>query len=239
MIFFKKKAKAKEEERPHKNMCSQPLTLTDLDEQIKNRIDVIQDEFTNGFNLIKTREKTVSFFGSTQTRPDEQDYKNAQTLASEISKLGYGVVTGGGPGIMEAANRGAFEEKGLSIGLTIQLPKEQITNSYLNTSLNFRYFFTRKVTLTYAAEAYVYFPGGFGTMDELFEILTLVQTNKIERVPIILFGSHFWNPLESFIQKFLLETGKIDEADMKLFIITDSIDEAVEIIKNAPIRSAH
>jgi hypothetical protein len=239
MIFFKKKAKAKEEERPHKNMCSQPLTLTDLEAQIKKRVDVVTEELLEGFSFIKDTPKTVTFFGSARTLPTESDYQNAYELSKKIASLGDAIVTGGGPGIMEAANKGAFEIDGNSFGLTIQLPHEQKINPYINKIINFRYFFSRKVSLTYAAEAYMYFPGGFGTMDELFEILTLVQTNKIERVPIILFGSHFWNPLESFIQKFLLETGKIDGADMKLFIITDSIDEAVEIIKNAPIRSAH
>ncbi len=140
---------------------------------------------------------------------------------------------------MEAANRGAFEVDGNSFGFTIQLPKEQRTNPYLNKTINFDYFFTRKVSLTYAAEAYVYFPGGFGTLDELFEILTLVQTKKIVPVPIILFGSYFWNPLEKFITEFLVSKGKIDPRDMSLFTITDSIEEAVEIIKNAPIRNAH
>lgn len=236
MIFFRKKNKV---ERPSKPLCSRPLTLSELDEQIKKRIDIIQDEFEAGFDLIKECEKTVSFFGSARTLPEEQDYKNAQALAKEVSKLGYGVVTGGGPGIMGAANKGAFENKGLSLGLTIQLPMEQVTNPYLNHSLNFNYFFTRKVALTYAAEAYVYFPGGFGTLDELFEILTLVQTNKIEKVPIILFGSHFWNPLKNFIEEHQLSEGKIDDKDIELFTITDSIEEAVSIIKSAPIRQAH
>lgn len=236
MLFFKKK---KILERPYKHTAPHPLTLPDLESQIKNRIDTISDEFLAGFSLIKDTPKTVTFFGSARTLPTESDYQNAHKLATEIAKLGYAIVTGGGPGIMEAANRGAFEVDGNSFGLTIQLPKEQTTNPYLNRSLNFEYFFTRKVSLTYAAEAYVYFPGGFGTLDELFEILTLVQTNKIERIPVILFGSYFWNPLESFIREFLIKNGKIDEKDMKLFIITDSIGEALEIIKSAPIRNAH
>ncbi len=236
MIFFRKKNKV---ERPQKAQCSQPLTLSELDKQIKKRVDLIEEEFRAGFDFIKDNKKTVSFFGSARTLPEEEDYQNAQKLASEISKLGYGVVTGGGPGIMEAGNRGAFENKGLSLGLTIQLPMEQITNPYLDKSLDFNYFFTRKVTLTYAAEAYVYFPGGFGTLDELFEILTLVQTNKIEKVPVILFGSHFWNPLKKFITEYQLSTGKINDEDVNLFTITDSIEEAVSIIKSAPIREAH
>jgi uncharacterized protein (TIGR00730 family) len=140
---------------------------------------------------------------------------------------------------MEAANRGAFENKGESLGLTIKLPMEQVTNQYMNRVLSFKYFFARKVALTYAAEAYVYFPGGFGTMDELFEILTLVQTNKIEKVPVILFGSYFWNPLKNLLVEQLEINGKIDQADLDLFVITDSIETAVELIKAAPIRKAH
>lgn len=236
MLFFKKKQAPA---RPEKEMASHPLTLSELDQQIKTRVGAITQEFNDGFNFIKDSEKTVSFFGSARTLPDEDDYKNAHLLASEISKLGYSVVTGGGPGIMEAANRGAFENKGESLGLTIKLPMEQISNKFMNRELSFKYFFARKVALTYAAEAYVYFPGGFGTMDELFEILTLVQTNKIERVPVILFGSHFWGPLQQFLVDHLAVLGKIDQTDLDLFTITDSITTAVDIIKAAPIRKAH
>lgn len=236
MLFFKNK---KAQERPSKTINLHPLTLPELNEQIKKRVGLIEQEFTDGFNFIKTKNKTVSFFGSARTLPDEKEYIDARTLAGEISKLGYAVVTGGGPGIMEAANRGAFEQKGLSLGLTIELPMEQVVNPYMNEYLNFKYFFARKVALTYAAEAYVYFPGGFGTLDELFEILTLVQTNKIEPVPVILFGTHFWCPLKVFLIKHLQSTGKISDTDMHLFIITDSIEEVVEIIKNTPERAAH
>jgi len=243
MIFFRKNKTVIEQDkelaRPHKHIPSQPLTLPDLDEQIKKRISTIQNEFIDGFDFIKNHPKTVSFFGSARTRSTEEDYQNAQKLAQEISQLGYTIITGGGPGIMEAANRGAFNEKGDSAGFTIQLPQEQVTNPYLNHTLNFNYFFTRKVALTYAAEAYVYFPGGFGTLDELFEILTLVQTNKIEKVPIILFGSYFWNPFKNFIQDNLTSNEKIDVTDIDLFTITDSIEEAMKIIKDAPIRHAN
>jgi uncharacterized protein (TIGR00730 family) len=237
MLFFKKKNQSSEIERPHKKVSRHPLTLPELDTQIKERIDIIQSEFTNGFSFIQNHPKTVTFFGSARTLQTEDDYKNAQTLASKISALGYTIITGGGPGIMEAANRGAFEGKGESVGFTIQLPMEQTTNPYLNSSLEFRYFFARKVALTYSAEAYVYFPGGFGTMDELFEILTLVQTNKIERVPIILFNTKFWKPLKKFIDDTLLATSKIDKEDKDLFIITDSIEEALHIVEKAPIRA--
>lgn len=236
MIFFRKK---KELERPRKHISAQPLTLPELEEQIKNRVDVVSKELEDGFSFIKDTPKTVSIFGSARTLPSEKDYQDAYTLGKEIAKLGFAVVTGGGPGIMEAANKGAFEVDGNSYGLTIKLPQEQITNPYLNKTIEFKYFFTRKVSLTYAAEAYVYFPGGFGTLDELFEILTLIQTNKIQRVPVILFGSYFWNSLDFFLRKFLVKNGKIDESEMNLFLITDSIPDIVEIIKNTPIRNAH
>lgn len=236
MLFFRKK---KDIERPHKHISSQPLTLPELEAQIKKRVNTISKEILTGFEFIKDTPKTVTFFGSARTLSSENDYQNAYELSKEISKLGYAIVTGGGPGIMEAANKGANEIDGMSFGLTIKLPQEQITNPYLSKEINFQYFFTRKVSLTYAAEAYVYFPGGFGTLDELFEILTLIQTNKIERVPVILFGSYFWQPLEHFINKFMLENGKIDSQDIHLFKITDSIEEALNIVKNAPIRNAH
>jgi uncharacterized protein (TIGR00730 family) len=233
MLFFRKK---KEEQRPRKDTSRHPLTLSELDTEIKERILNIQTEFINGFSLIKRHPKTVTFFGSARTLPDEKDYQDAQLLANKIADLGYAIVTGGGPGIMEAGSRGAYVGKGDSIGFTIQLPTEQVVNPYLNESINFNYFFARKVALTYSAEAYVYFPGGFGTLDELFEILTLIQTNKIERVPIILFNTSFWNPFKKFIETQLLASGKIDLQDTQLFIITDSIEEALQIVEKAPIR---
>lgn len=236
MLFFKKK---KVEERPQKHTASQPLTLPELDELIKNRITLIQQEFSDGFNFIKNHPKTVSIFGSARTIESEDDYKNAYELGRRIAQLGYTVITGGGPGIMAAANRGAFTEKGKSVGFTIELPREQVTNPFLNESLNFNYFFARKVALTYAAEAYVYFPGGFGTFDELFEILTLIQTNKIEKVPVILFGSYYWTPLKNFLTEYLGSKGKIDNEDLDLFVITDSLDETMNIIESAPFRVAN
>jgi uncharacterized protein (TIGR00730 family) len=226
------------ENRPHKHITNDPLTLEKINIDINDRIENITKEFTDGFHFIKTEAKSVTFFGSARTLQSENDYQNAQALAKKISDLGYAVFTGGGPGIMEAANRGAFENRGKSFGLTIKLPAEQVTNPYLTDHINFNYFFSRKVCMTYSAEAYVYFPGGFGTLDELFEILTLVQTNKIEKVPVILFGSEFWKPFDNFIKETLLKSEKIDGEDLKLYTITDNLDEAVEIIKNTPVRAA-
>lgn len=233
MLFFRKKSSV---ERPRKATMSEPLTLPELDSQIKRRMDIIQKEFIDGFSFIKNHPKTVTFFGSARTLPEEEDYLNACQLAKGISDLGYTIVTGGGPGIMEAANKGAFDGTGQSVGFTIKLPMEQTTNPYLNEHLDFQYFFSRKVSLTYSAEAYVYFPGGYGTLDELFEILTLVQTKKIEHVPIILFNSEYWNPLKDFIYNHLLKNSKVDDGDIDLFTITDSIEEALNIIESAPIR---
>jgi len=227
------------ENRPHKSILSEPLTLEKINADIHDRIDNITKEFTEGFNFIKTQSKSVTFFGSARTLETENDYQKAQELAKRIStELGYAIFTGGGPGIMEAANRGAFENNGKSFGLTIKLPTEQITNPYLTNHINFKYFFSRKVCMSYSAEAYVYFPGGFGTLDELFEILTLVQTNKIEKVPVVLIGTEFWKPFDDFIRNTLLKTEKIEEEDLKLYTITDNLDEALEIIKNAPVRIA-
>lgn len=225
------------ENRPKKQKFIEPLTLKKIDAEITNRIDLISNEFSNGFNFIKTQEKSVTFFGSARTFENEKDYQNAKKLAEKITtELGYTIFTGGGPGIMEAANRGAFEKKGKSFGLTIKLPSEQVTNKFLTHHMDFYYFFSRKVCLSYSAEAYVYFPGGFGTFDELFEILTLVQTNKIEKVPVILINTEFWKPFDEFIKNNLLKTEKIDAEDLNLYTITDDLDQVVEIIRKSPIR---
>jgi uncharacterized protein (TIGR00730 family) len=229
----------KESERPRKQTSSEVLTLEKLNEQINSRIDRIQQEFSNGFDFVKKCSKSITVFGSARTLPDEYDYKMARELGYRVAKeLDYAVITGGGPGVMEAANRGAHEAGGKSLGLTIKLPMEQVTNPYLTDHLDFDYFFSRKVSMSFSAETYVYFPGGYGTLDELFEILTLVQTEKIEPTPIILFGKKYWKNLDKFIKKNLLkgDFAKIDEKDLDLYTITDSIDEALEIIKNAPIR---
>lgn len=209
-----------------------------VEEEAVRRSERINKELLTAFTFIRKSEKSVTFFGSARFRPTSEHYKEARHLAEKIVKeTGYAVVTGGGPGIMEAANRGAKESGGTSIGLNITLPHEQIKNSFLTDSLDFYYFFSRKVALSFSAEAYVFFPGGFGTLDELFELLTLIQTAKIPRVPIILMGSDFWNPLDTFIRRQMLNAHKaIDPQDMEIYTITDSEDEAIEIIKKAPVR---
>ncbi len=223
----------KNTQKPH----YQILTVKKVDDILNKKIEVIEKEFRQGFDFIKKHEKTVTFFGSARNPENDPDYINARNLAKRIvTEIGYAVVTGGSVGIMEAANRGAFEAGGQSLGLNIKLPNEQNTNPYITSGMEFEYFFSRKVCLSFSAEAYVYFPGGFGTLDELFEILTLVQTQKIAPVPIILVGTYFWNDLDQFIKNQLLKNKKISSEDINLYTITDNHDEIIEIIKNAPIR---
>ena len=202
------------------------------------RIAEIRKEFTNGFKFLKDYPKSVTFFGANQTKEDNPFYQDAITLASRIVKdINYSVLTGGSTGIMEAANRGAYEAGGNSLGLQIKLPKEQSTNKYLTKELSFHYFFTRKVCLSFAAEAYIFYPGGFGTLDEFFEILTLVQTKKVQNVPIICVGSEYWNKVKDLIKSEILARGNIEPDDLELFTITDNHDEVLDIIRKAPVRN--
>lgn len=220
------------------NENKKPVTLSEISEAAVKRVAVISQEFANGFEFIKNYPRSVTFFGSARIKENDPDYEKARNLAGKIvSELHYSVTTGGGPGVMEAANRGAFEAGGNSLGLTIELPKEQQTNQYLTDSEDFHYFFSRKVCLSFSAEAYIFFPGGFGTFDEFLEILTLIQTEKIPKAPIILVGRSFWAPLEEEVfKKVLLGNKMIEEKDLSLYTITDSDEEILEIIKKAPIR---
>lgn len=214
------------------------VNLTGEEGGNETRICVINEEFRQGIEFVEKIHKSVTCFGSARLPEDNVHYKQAQRIAYRISKeLDYAIITGGGPGIMEAANRGAYEAGGRSVGMTIHLPFEQTTSKYVKDELQFYFFFTRKVSMTYSAEAYIYFAGGFGTMDELFEILTLVQTKKISPVPIILVGVDFWKPLDAFIKNSLLQEHEvISPEDIDLYTITDDEDLVLEIVKNAPIR---
>ncbi len=195
------------------------------------RVFKIMSEFIEGFDIIRRYGLAVSFFGSARATLGDDSYKNAEELASRLSKKGFAVVTGGSSGVMQAANKGAFETGGASVGLNINLPELQTYNPYLTEKFGFDHFFVRKVMLTYSSEVYVYFPGGFGTLDEFFEIVTLVQTKKIRKVPIVLFGKDYWEPLLDFIEKTVYkEHAAIDEADMRLYIVVDSVDDAYQYI---------
>ncbi len=205
--------------------------------EIDKHIDRITHEFREGFEFLKAYPKSVTIFGSSLVKNDFESYKNAELLGGRISReIGYAVMTGGGPGIMEAANKGAYDADGMSLGLNISLPHEHITNAYVRHSLKFSYFFARKTMLMFASEAYVFFPGGFGTFDELFSVLVLIQTGKIPRVPVILFDSKFWDPFKKFVIDSMEKSyDAIDPKDLNLFEITDSLDRAIEIIKKAPV----
>lgn len=222
---------------PAKQLPIRPITLQEVEQEIHKRVSLIKKEFVMGFEFIKNRPKSVTFFGSARLPEDSEYYSLARRIGFRIAKLGYTVVTGGGPGIMEGVNRGCFEAGGRSLGLNIKLPNEQSRNPYLTDTADFYYFFIRKVMMSFSAEAYVFFPGGFGTFDELFEILTLVQTKKIEKVPVILVGSGYWRKLETFmIEEMLNKLNTIDKQDLDLYTIVDSENEIEEIVKNIPVR---
>jgi uncharacterized protein (TIGR00730 family) len=196
----------------------------------------VSEELVQGIDIVNKYDKLATVYGSARFSPEHPMYEEARRLSRAlVEKAGYGVITGGSHGIMEGANRGAFEADGVSIGATIVLPNEQTTNPYVTEIAPFEYFFTRKTVLRYSSEIAIYMPGGFGTLDELFDLLTLVQTRKIKKVPVILFGSSFWNPLVAFIKQTLIAEWKtVSDTDMELFVVTDSIDEVVEIAKKTP-----
>ena len=195
------------------------------------RIFKIMSEFIEGFDILRRYGLAVSVFGSARATFEDEVYQHATELTARLAKRGFSVITGGSAGVMQAANKGAFEAGGASVGLNINLQELQTYNPYLTEKHGFDHFFVRKVMLTYASEVYVYFPGGFGTLDEFFEIVTLVQTKKIRKVPIVLFGSTFWNPLLTFIEeKMYKEHGAINKEDMELYKVVDTVDEAFDYI---------
>ena len=194
------------------------------------RIFRIMAEFVEGFEVMAGVGRAVSIFGSARTRPDDPMYKAAEETARLLAKAGFAVITGGGPGIMEAANKGAFEAGGASVGLNITLPQEQEANKYQTISLDFHYFYARKVMFTKYASAFICFPGGYGTLDESFETLTLIQTLKVEAYPIVLFGSDYWCGLDEWINR-TLKPKYVDAEDTGIYRITDSPREAVRLVK--------
>ncbi len=197
------------------------------------RVLRIQTEFVEGFGLLAELPRAVSVFGSARTPQDAPEYALARELGGALADAGWAVITGGGPGIMEATNRGASEAGGLSVGLGIELPFEQSLNQWVDLGLEFRYFFARKTMFVKYAQAFVIMPGGFGTMDELFEALTLVQTRKVNQFPVILMGTAFWSPLLDWLKGTLAAQGYIAAGDLDLFTVTDDVAEAVQLIDAA------
>jgi uncharacterized protein (TIGR00730 family) len=194
------------------------------------RVLRIQGEFVHGINSLAEVGAAVAVFGSARFGEDHPMYAKSREMGKALAEAGFAVITGGGPGVMEAANRGAYESGGFSIGCNIELPFEQFQNRYTNLSVNFRYFFVRKTMFVKYANGFIIFPGGFGTLDELFESLTLVQTRKIKRFPIVLFGSSYWKGLLDWIETTQLVEKTISPEDLQLLVVTDSIEEARDIM---------
>ncbi|MEV7072578.1 TIGR00730 family Rossman fold protein [Streptomyces sp. NPDC091972] len=194
------------------------------------RVLRIQSEFIEGFGTLAELPPAISVFGSARTPADSPEYEAGVRLGRGLVEAGFAVITGGGPGAMEAANKGACEANGTSVGLGIELPFEQGLNPYVDIGLNFRYFFVRKMMFVKYAQGFVVLPGGLGTLDELFEALTLVQTQKVTRFPIVLFGTEYWGGLVDWLTNTLVAQGKASEKDLLLFHVTDDVDEAVALV---------
>ncbi|WP_232660469.1 TIGR00730 family Rossman fold protein [Pseudonocardia sp. TRM90224] len=197
------------------------------------RVMRIQAEFVEGFGMLAEVPRAVTVFGSARTKRDHPEYEQGRALGAALAEAGFAVITGGGPGAMEAANRGCSEAGGLSVGLGIELPFEQGLNDWVDLGINFRYFFARKTMFVKYSQAFVCLPGGFGTLDELFEALTLVQTKKVTKFPVVLLGSQYWGGLYEWIAGTLLESGKIGEKDLALLHLTDDVDDACKIVQEA------
>ena len=195
------------------------------------RVFRIMAEFVEAIEVMSGVGAAIAVFGGSRAKESDEAYKSAHRLGGLLAEAGVGVITGGGPGIMEAANRGAFEKGGTSVGLNIELPEEQDANGFQNVSVDFRYFFCRKVMFVRYSSGFVVFPGGFGTLDEFFEAMTLIQTEKSPRFPIVLMGHDYWDPLVSWIQKTCLESyATIGAEDLSLFEVTDDVERAVEVV---------
>jgi uncharacterized protein (TIGR00730 family) len=227
VVEFNKEAGETEDERLLKRVETRvsPARTTDA-----WRVFRIMGEFVEGFDKLARLGPAVTIFGSARTTPDDPQYEAARATAAQLAKAGFAVITGGGPGIMEAANRGAKDADGESVGCNIELPFEQGMNEYVKTAVNFHYFFVRKTMFVKYAEAFIIFPGGYGTMDELFEALTLIQTGKVRNFPVVLFGVSYWKGLLDWIRDTMLAQGKIKVEDLDRLVVTDSPDEAVRVI---------
>jgi uncharacterized protein (TIGR00730 family) len=196
----------------------------------------IQSEFVEGFGQLAEVPRAVSVFGSARTKPDSEEYAVGEQLGSALARAGWAVITGGGPGVMEAVNKGATQAGGVSIGLGIELPFEQKLNEWVDLGVNFRYFFVRKTMFVKYASGFVVLPGGLGTLDELFEALTLVQTRKVTSFPVILYGSQYWGGLMDWLRNAMLPDGKINKVDLDLIHVSDDVDEIVEFIQRKSTR---
>jgi uncharacterized protein (TIGR00730 family) len=209
------------------------LSAEEKTEDLEQDIALIAQEFREGFQAVdKIAQPAVTIFGSARVREDNAVYEEARAAGRRFAELGWAVVTGGGPGVMEAANRGAKEGGGLSVGFNIQLPQEQEPNPYLDISLTFRHFYARKTMFVKVAEGFVVFPGGFGTVDELFEALTLIQTGKVFHFPVVLYDTDYWGELMGWVKGELLDDGMISPNDLDLLFVTDDLDEAVERVRH-------
>lgn len=195
------------------------------------RIFRIMSEFVDGFETLSKAGKAVSIFGSSRFKPDNKYYKMAEETAYLLAKEGYAIITGSGPAIMEAANKGAKRAKGVSIGLNIQIPMEQEPNKYVDTFLDFRYFFVRKVMFVKYAKAFIIMPGGYGTLDEFTEAINLIQTERIQKFPVIMMGSEYWKGLIDWLKSTVLKSGAVSKEDFKLFTVVDRPKDAVNVIK--------
>ncbi len=244
--LIRKKPESKEEamKEDFERVVKIPLACAEMPDREQRMSDLtwrifrIMAEFIEGFEFLSKSCREVTFFGSARLKPTSPWYKEAEKLGGILATNGFTVITGGGPGIMEAANKGAFENGGESMGLNIQLPTEQRINPYVLKSMGFHYFFTRKVMLAASAQAYIFFPGGFGTMDEFFEIITLIQTKKMASIVCICVGKDYWGGLNDFIQNKLVgEYKTIDPEDMALYHIVDTAEEAFELIKDSKERT--
>lgn len=228
-------------------VCRVPLTHTESlfppkeppkMSDITWRIFRIMAEFVEGFQFLSESSQEVTVFGSARLKPTDHWYKESEKLGRLLANGGYTVITGGGPGVMEAANKGATEAGGESIGLNIQLPTEQRINPYVKHGRGFHYFFTRKVMLAASAQAYVFFPGGFGTLDEFFEMITLIQTGKAQKIPVVCVGKDFWKPMDSWVRKTLLAEHKmVGSQDPDIYVIVDTAEQAMTYVRTSTERS--
>jgi hypothetical protein len=216
-------------------MTDKQYVINEITIQDSWRMFRIMAEFVDGFEALAKYHPAVSIFGSTRVKPGDEVYQKAEQIGKLLAENGFAVITGGGPGVMEAANKGAFSAGGKSIGLNIELPLEQKPNPYTNITLNFRYFFVRKVMFVKYAVAYIILPGGFGTMDELLESITLIQTKKIRPFPVILVGSEYWRGFLDWIKEVVLKEGKISSADLEILQLIDKPEEIVKAIKKTVI----